>query len=189
MDVISFITKVIGFIKALEGVSKALGTTSDIGKKIVSALQGLSKVSDELIEKAMPLLEEHLGRDMALRLKEIFLAMRQGVRSVIETISIPGSPFTPFRYHDGQADHDVKQLSNPARRVQFDAGFFSRVDISFGGSASSRATVFAAEASIVTESFLFNSFFAFGTADGLFLAIKLGYLTDIAPGAFEPVTE
>jgi hypothetical protein len=188
MDVISFITKVIGFLTALEKLAKLLGTTSDIGKKIVSVIEGLSKVSDELIDKAMPFLEQHLGRDVALQIKRAFLDMRGGVRSVIETISVPGSDFTPFRYHDGQADHDVKQLAKPARRIQVDVGFFSRVDISFGGSASIRSTAFAAEASIVTGSILRNSFFAFGTADGLFLPVKVGYLIDIAPGAFDPVT-
>ncbi len=188
MDVISFITKVIGFLKALERVAKVLGTTSDIGKKIVSAAKALSKVSDDLIDKAMPFLGLHLGRDMALEVKKAFLAVRGGVRSVIEVISVPGSPFTPFRYHDGQADHDVKQLAQAAKRIQVDVGFFSRVDISFGGSASIRSTAFAAEASIVTGSILFNSFFAFGTASGLFIPVKLGYLDDIAPGAFDPVT-
>jgi hypothetical protein len=188
MDVVSFITTVIGFVKALEGVSKALGTTTSIGKKIVSALEAASKVSDELIEKAMPFLEARLGRDAALALKQAFLELRSGVRSVIETISVPGSPFTPFKFFDGQADHDVKQLSKPARRAQVDAGFFSRVDIAFGGSASNRSAVFAAEASIVTNSVLFNSFFALGTADGLFLPVRLGYQTDVKPGAFDPVT-
>jgi hypothetical protein len=189
MDVISFITKVLGFLKALERFSKVLGTTSDIGKKIVSAVKGLSKVSDELIEKAMPFLEKHLGQEAALQIKNLFLALRGDARSLIEAISVPGSGFTPFHYHDGQADHDVKQLAKPARRVQLDAFFFSRVDISFGGSASPTSTAFAAEASIVTSSILFNSFFTSGTADGVFIPVKLGYLTDIAPGPFDPVSD
>jgi hypothetical protein len=189
VEVIGFITKLIGVIKALEAVAKGAGTASGIAKKIFSAAQGLSKVTDELIDKVFPLLEENLGHDTAQQIKDLFLQLRQGTQTFFSTISVPGSDFTPFRYHDNQADHDVKQLADPARRVAVDAGFHSSVDISFGGSASPTSTAFKAEAHIVTGFQIRNALFSFGTADGVFIPVNLGYLHDVSPGLFDPVTD
>ncbi len=189
LDLISFVTKLLGVIEALEKAATAAGKGSAIAKKLFSIAEALSKVTDELIDKAFPIVEGVFGRDTAQQLKNIFLELRKGSRKLFETISVPGSRFTPFRFHDNQADHDVKQLSAPARRIAVDAGFHSSVEIFFGGSASPSSIAFKAEAHILTGFLVKNSLFAFGTADGIFIPLKLGYIVDVTPGLFDPVTD
>jgi hypothetical protein len=40
-----------------------------------------------------------------------------------------------------------------------------------------------------TGSLVRNSLFSFGKADGLFIPVKLGSLTDVAPGLFDPLKD
>ena len=84
---------------------------------------------------------------------------------------------------------DVKQLGNPARRYAVDAGLNSSVEISFGGSASSTSSAWMAEAHIITGFGIRHVLAAFGISDDLFIPVKLGYLEDVNPGLFDPVTD
>jgi hypothetical protein len=189
LDLISFVTKLLGVIQALEKAAKAASTGSALAKKLFSIAEGIGKVTDELIDKLFPLLEKTFGRGVAQQIKDLFLQLRKGSRSLFEVISVPGSGFTAFRFHDNQADHDVKQLSDPARRIAVDAAFHSSVEIFFGGSATPSSTAFKAQAHILTGFLVRNSLFLSGTADGIFIPVKLGYLIDVAPGLFDPVTD
>lgn len=188
LDAIGFVTKVMGMISALEKVAKDLGAASkDVGK-ILGLLKKASEVSDELIAKLMPIVEKTFGREVAQAIKQGFLQLRSGLRLAFSAISVPGSDWHPFRYHDGQADHDIKQLDKPARREAIQIAFKSRVDISFGGSASTQSWAWMAQASIFSFSIIRNAFFSPAKADGVFIPLQLGYLNDISPGLFDPVT-
>jgi len=188
-DLISFVTKLMGTIKALETVAKGSGIAAGIAKKIYAAADGLTKVTDDLINTAYPYLEKKLGTEAAQQVKELFISLRDGSKTLFSALTIPGSPFRPFRYHDKQADHDVKQLDKPARRVLFGAAYNSAIDLSFGGSASPTSTAWMAEAHIVTGFSIRNSLVANATMDGVFLPVKLGYVIDVAPGFSDPVTD
>ncbi len=187
-DVISFVTKLMGAIKALETISKGTGLAADVAKKIYAAADGMNKITDDLVNLVYPYLEKTLGADAAKEVKRLVLSLRSGSRTLFSNLTIPGSPFTPFRYHDRQADHDVKQLDKPARRYLFGAAYNTVVDLSFGGSASYTSTAWMAEAHIVSGFSIRNSLAAWGISDGVFLPVKLGYLVDVAPGFSNPVT-
>jgi hypothetical protein len=187
-DVISFATKLMGAIKALETISKGTGLAANVAQKIYGAADGLNKITDDLINLVYPYLEKTLGTETARQVKQLVISLRGGSRTLFSSLTIPASPFTPFRYHDRQADHDVKQLDKPARRNLFGAAYNTVVDLSFGGSASYTSIAWMAEAHIVSGFSIRNSLAAWGVSDGMLIPIKLGYLKDVAPGFADPIT-
>ncbi|MBV9999498.1 MAG: hypothetical protein JO015_10335 [Verrucomicrobia bacterium] len=184
LDLIGMITKIRGVSDALKSAAKKAG----LAKKLFSISETISKVTDELVGHAYPILEKRFGREIANQIRDAFLTVREGARKLFTAISVPGSEFTPFRFHDGGSDHALAGLAGPARRIAVDAGYHSSVEIYFGGSASPRSTEWMAYAHIVTGFQIRNAFFAMGRADGSFILLKSGYLTDIAPGLYDPVT-